>query len=76
MDIVDISLNRVFKPNPRAYLSVCEQCLCKPSDVLMVTGNYNSPDIMGAKNVGMDAVLIRQPGYIKDINELATRLGC
>lgn len=76
MDIIDISLNRVYKPHPNSYLSICQQCFCKPEDVLMVTGNYKSPDIEGANNVGMDSVLIRQEGCVADILELAKKLGC
>lgn len=76
MDIVDISLNTVFKPHPRSYLSICEQCFCEPEDVLMVTGNAGSPDIDGALNVEMNAVMIRQPGCLEDINALADYLGC
>ena len=74
MGITDISLNKVYKPHPRAYYSVCQQHFYAPNQVLMVTGNANSPDIQGAEGVGMQAVMIRQPNCIQNITELSRAL--
>jgi FMN phosphatase YigB (HAD superfamily) len=74
MEITDLSLNQVYKPHPRSYLSVCEQYFYEPNQVLMVTGNANSPDINGALRVGMNAVMIRQPNCISNIIELSREL--
>jgi FMN phosphatase YigB (HAD superfamily) len=74
MGITDISVNQVYKPNSLAYLSVCRQHFYEPNQVLMVTGNAGSPDIQGARNVGMKSVMIRQPNCIKDIIELSKEL--
>jgi hypothetical protein len=40
----------------------------------MVTGNDGSPDIDGAKAVGMQSMMMRQPGCPQTIIELADLL--
>lgn len=70
----DIAANRVYKPHPQAYLAICQQFKCMPADVLMVTGNAGSPDIEGARAVGMQSILIRQPGTPPTIEALANLL--
>jgi FMN phosphatase YigB (HAD superfamily) len=42
----------------------------------MVTGNAGSKDIDGARAVGMQSILIRQPQTPQTIIELAELLGC
>lgn len=74
MEVTDISLNQVYKPHPLSYLSVCQQHFYTPDQVLMVTGNANSPDIEGALNVGMNAVMIRQPNCLPTIIDLSREL--
>jgi FMN phosphatase YigB (HAD superfamily) len=76
MDIVDIAKNQCYKPHPDAYKSICQQFEFVPQEVLMVTGNEGSPDVEGAGAIGMQSVLIRQPGTPQTIVELAEILGC
>lgn len=59
--IIPLEYNRVFKPNPKAYLTVCELMRVKPNEVLMVTANKDFGDLEGAKSAGMHSVLIRHP---------------
>lgn len=73
--IIPLELNRVFKTNPRAYLTVCEVMGVEPSDVLMVTANKDFGDIEAAHALGMQAQLIRNPGCPQTIIELADQLG-
>lgn len=72
---------RVYKPDPRAYLTVCERTGYEPADVLMVTANptfahYDYGDCDMARKLGMQAQLIRREGEPQTIVELAERLGC
>lgn len=76
MRITEIQNYQVYKPDPQAYLAVCEQFGPEPHEVLMVTGNEGSPDVEGARAVGMQSILIRQPGTPQTIIELAELLGC
>lgn len=71
IDYTDIAQAKRFKPHPEAYLQICAQFNVLPGECLMVTGNAGSPDIEGARAVGMQAVMIRQPGCIPTIAELA-----
>lgn len=73
--ITDIAEDRCYKPAPAAYLAICKQFGPEPSEVLMVTGNEGSPDVEGARAVGMQSVLIRQPGTPQTIIELAKAMG-
>ena len=79
--IVPLEARRVFKPHPRAYLTVPIVCCVEPSQVLMVTGNpklgrKDYGDVEAARAVGMQSVLIRGESDIPDIIALAERLGC
>lgn len=76
MEITDIAANQCYKPHPDAYKAICQQFPFQPEQVLMVTGNAGSPDVDGARAIGMQAVLIRQPGTPQTIVELAELLGC
>ena len=72
---------RTYKPDPMAYLSVCEEFSVQPADVLMVTANptfgpFPFGDIEMAKMLGMQAQLIRNPGCPQTITDLADQLGC
>lgn len=73
--IVPLELNRVFKPRPAAYMTVCEVLGVQPQDVLMVTANKSFGDIEASRAIGMQAVLIRDEGGPKTIIELAEALG-
>lgn len=61
--IIPIEANRVFKPNPLAYQTICQVMRCEPAEVLMVTANSRPSedfnDIAGARAVGMQSVLVR-----------------
>lgn len=76
--IVPIEANRAFKPNPLAYRTVCQVVRCNPEDVLMVTANSRRTedfnDLEGAKDVGMDSILIRGE-EVPTVIDLARRLG-
>lgn len=79
--IVPLEANRVFKPDPRAYMTVCDVTGVPPQSVLMVTANprlgrKDYGDVEAARAVGMQSVLIRGESDIPDIIALAERLGC
>lgn len=69
--IIPLELNKVFKPNPRAYLTVCEVLDVEPKDVIVVTANKTFGDIEAAKKLSMGTALIRNDGCAKTIIELA-----
>jgi 2-haloalkanoic acid dehalogenase type II len=71
----DIAAARCYKPAPSAYLELCDQYRFLPAEVLMVTGNAGSPDIDGARAVGMQSIMIRQPGCPSTTAALAELLG-
>lgn len=73
--IVPLELNKVFKPNPAAYMTICEIFDCPPSGVIMVTANEKFGDIEASTALGMEARLIRTK-EIPTIVDLATQLGC
>jgi len=73
--IVPLEINRVYKPNPAAYLTVCEVCGVEPSEVAMVTANRTFGDIEASAALGMRPILIRDPSStISNIIELAEML--
>lgn len=72
--IIPLELNKVFKTNPKAYMTVCEVLDVEPKDILMVTANKDFGDIEAARALGMGAILIRGESPIKDIIELSKRL--
>lgn len=74
--IIPLELNRVFKTDPRAYLTVCEVLGVAPADVLMVTANKTFGDIEAATTLGMQAQLIRGDSGVPSITALADKLGC
>lgn len=49
---------QVFKPNHKAYRSLCKELRVKPSQVLMVTANEKFGDLEMAREVGMQSILI------------------
>lgn len=57
--IIPLEMNRVFKPNPVAYLTVCDVLGVEPSTVLMVTANEKFGDLEASRAVGMKSILIR-----------------
>jgi HAD superfamily hydrolase (TIGR01493 family) len=68
-----LELNRVFKTNPKAYMTICEVYGVEPRDVIMVTANEKFGDLEASRALGMQAILIRNP---ENIIDLAGRLGC
>jgi 2-haloacid dehalogenase len=68
--IIPLEMKKVFKPNPAAYMTICEVFGVNPSDVVMVTANEHFGDIEASRSLGMRPVLIRGE-YCKDINALA-----
>lgn len=74
--IIPLELNRVYKPDLRAYRSVAEIMGVEPGEVLIVTGNEGSPDLVAPKEIGMQTMRIRDPdGGPQTIIELAELLG-
>jgi 2-haloalkanoic acid dehalogenase type II len=69
--IIPLEMAQVYKPNPKAYKLIYELMGVHPWEVLMVTGNEGSPDLEGAKSIGMGSQGIRKAGPIKDIVNLA-----
>jgi len=72
--IIPLELNRVYKPDPRAYLTVCEYLECEPHEVAMVTANKDFGDLEASAAVGMRPILIRNPGCPQTVIELAELL--
>lgn len=72
--IIPLEINRVYKTNPAAYMTVCEVLDCRPENVLMVTANETFGDLEASRALGMQAVLIRGDSDIADIIDLAKRL--
>lgn len=72
--IIPLELNRVYKTNPKAYLTVCEVLGCNPADVMMVTANKTFGDLEAAEALGMTPMLIRDGDGPKTIIELADML--
>ncbi len=72
--IIPLELNKVFKPNLAAYMTVCEVLNIEPRDMIMVTANKDFGDIEAAIELGMEPQLIRHPNHPQNILELATYL--
>jgi len=75
-NFIDFTEVEAYKPDPKTYSLVYQKMNFKPHECLMVTGNEGSPDLEGAKNVGMQSIGIRKAGDCKTIIELAEILGC
>lgn len=74
--VIPLELSRCYKPNPHAYLTVCDVLDVQPADVLMVTANETFGDLEASRSLGMQAQLIRSGDGPRDIIELAKSLGC
>lgn len=76
--ITPLELNRVYKTNPAAYMTLCEVYGVEPSEVMMVTANKDFGDLEASAALGMTPCLIRNGDAedLKDIHELADFLGC
>ncbi len=72
--IIPLELNKVFKTNPRAYLTVCEVMGVQSQEVMMVTANKSFGDIEASSALGMTPMLIRNEGHPQTIIELASSL--
>jgi 2-haloalkanoic acid dehalogenase type II len=57
--IIPLELNRVYKPNQRAYMTVCQVLNVQPTDVMMVTANKDFGDLEASAKLGMKPMLIR-----------------
>lgn len=68
--IIPIEMKKVYKPNPRAYLTVCDLLNVNPDEVMMVTANKDFGDLEATDALGMQPMLIRNPGTPKTIIEL------
>ncbi|WP_417459082.1 hypothetical protein [Kordiimonas sp.] len=68
--IIPLELNKVYKTDPRAYMTVCEVLDVAPENVLMVTANEKFGDLEASRALGMQAVLIRGDSEIQTILDL------
>lgn len=71
--MVPLELMQIYKPNPKAYLSVCDLYKVKPNEVVMVSAN-NKPseffrDLQVAEELGLQSRLIRHGYNLKDLYE-------
>jgi len=74
--IIPLEMYHVYKPNPQAYLAVCDVLNVEPNEVMLVTANKDFGDIEGSSGVGMTPMLIRDPSSpIANIKELAIEFG-
>ncbi len=53
--MIDLRLNRVYKPNTDAYRTIEKELGFKPAETLMVTANPTFGDIEGAAAIGMQS---------------------
>lgn len=74
--IIPLELSRVYKTNPRAYLTVCDVLDVEPKQVRMVTANKDFGDLEASAALGMEPTLIRGHSGFRDIIDLAKYLGC
>lgn len=76
--IIPLELSRAYKPEPAAYLTVCNVLAVAPAQVMLVTANKTFGDLEGSAALGMTPVLIRDTslGGPATIPELASQLGC
>lgn len=72
--IIPLELNKVFKTNPKAYMTVCEVMNVEPHEVMMVTANETFGDLEASAALGMTPQLIRGNGKYQTITELANVL--
>lgn len=70
-DFINFTEVQAYKPDPKTYSLVFQKSGLQPYECLMVTGNEGSPDLDGAKDVGMQSIGIRKAGDCKTIIELA-----
>jgi 2-haloacid dehalogenase len=68
--------NHVYKPDLRAYGTICETMGVDPSQVLMVTANETSGDLGAPLKIGMQTMEIRGETGPQNIIELAELFGC
>ncbi len=73
--IIPLELNRVFKPAPEAYMTVCETLDFQPHEVTMVTANKTFGDLEGSRRIGMEAILIRNETFPTIIDLAKSLLG-
>lgn len=71
--IIPLEMKKVFKPNPSAYMTICEVFRVDPCDVMMVTANEHFGDLEASAALGMVPKLIRG-SQTKNIIELAQEL--
>lgn len=73
--ITPLEMRRVYKPNPTAYMMLCDVYDVKPAEVLMVTANEKFGDLEAAEALGMNTAWIRtNPAGPKTIIEFADGL--
>lgn len=66
--IIPLEAARVYKPQQGAYQFACDMLRVKPEEVLMVTANEKFGDIEASRALGMQAMLIRNPTTIVELD--------
>lgn len=74
--IIPIELNKVFKPKPESYMTICQLMRVEPSEVMMVTANETFGDLEASKALGMTPKWIRGNSDVKTIIDLASQMQC
>jgi len=73
--VLPLELIPAYKPDPQTYEMIAKVLGVLPSEVLMVTGNEGSPDLVVPRTIGMRVMRIRgEPGTPQTIGELADLL--
>lgn len=72
--IIPLEMNKVYKPDHRAYKTVLDTFNLKPEEMMMVTANRDFGDIEAAKELGIQPMYIRNRSKVKDIIDLYQHL--
>ena len=72
--ILPLEMEKVYKPDPRAYGLILRVFDVRPEEVLFVTANERAGDLEASRAAGMSAVLIRSEAGPRTIVELADSL--
>ena len=74
--VIPIEVNKVFKPKPESYMTICQLMRVEPNEVMMVTANETFGDLEASKALGMIPKWIRGESGVNTIIDLAKELGC
>lgn len=72
--IIPLEMKQTYKPNPAAYLTICEVLGVEPHEVAMITANPTFGDVEASQSLGMTPIVIRGESKIQTIIDLAEAL--